>query len=129
MGLRFLSNEYMETATTTMNADPGFVDAAADAALQMQFVVTDVPGEGEVPYYIRLADGQGEMARGEIENPDATVRHSYQTAVKLSRGEINQQIAFMTGKLRVSGNLAKLMIHQGALGRFQEAMGPVDVDY
>lgn len=129
MSLKFLSPQYMETATSTMNSHSGFQSAAAAASLRMQFVVTDLPDEGDVAYYIRLEDGQGEMARGEVDQPDATVRHNYDTAVKLSRGELNQQIAFMTGKLRVSGNLAKLMTHQGALGQIQEAMGPVEVDY
>jgi hypothetical protein len=35
----------------------------------------------------------------------------------------------MTGKLKVSGNLAKLMMHQSAIQQWGSAIGDLDVDY
>jgi hypothetical protein len=35
----------------------------------------------------------------------------------------------MTGKLKVSGNLAKLMMHQAAIQQWSAAVSELDVDY
>jgi hypothetical protein len=35
----------------------------------------------------------------------------------------------MTGKLKVSGNLAKLMMHQGAIQQWGAAVSELDVEY
>lgn len=129
MAVRFLSDEYMAEATRVMNEDEEFASAITDLSLGMQFTVTDVPDEDDFEYYIRIADGRGEMARGVLENPDARIRNSYATAAGISRGEINSATAFMTGKLKVSGNVAKLMTAQGALGKLQDAMAAVEVEY
>lgn len=130
MAVEFLSDEYMRIATDTMNLHEEFTAGIANAVLNMQFVVTGMPDDrDDLSYYISIADGRGLMARGTLDAPDAVVKHSYETAAKLSRGELNSTMAFMTGKLKVSGNLAKLMVHQGALTRIQDAMGAVEVSY
>ena len=48
--------------------------------------------------------------------------NDYETAVVISKGELNTQMAFMTGKLKVSGNMAKLMMNQAMLGQFPDQM-------
>ncbi len=35
----------------------------------------------------------------------------------------------MTGKLKVSGNLAKLMMHQNVIQQWGAAVGDLDVDF
>ncbi len=129
MAVRFLSDEYMAQATKVMNDDEAFRSAAGGLDMTMQFTVTDVPDEGEFQYFIRIADGRGEMARGTVDQPDARIRNSYDTAAGISRGELNSATAFMTGKLKVSGNVAKLMTAQNALSRLQDAMAALEVEY
>ncbi len=69
------------------------------------------------------------MALGTLDNPDVTVAQSYETASAISKGELNTQTAFMTGKLKVSGNLAKLMMHQAAIQQWAAAVSDLDVEY
>ncbi|MCH8984833.1 MAG: SCP2 sterol-binding domain-containing protein [Acidobacteria bacterium] len=69
------------------------------------------------------------MALGTLDGADVTVKQSYDTAVAISKGELNTQTAFMTGKLKVSGNLAKLMMHQAAIMQWGVAVGELDVEY
>jgi len=38
-------------------------------------------------------------------------------------------MAFMTGKLKVSGNMAKLMMNQAMLGEYAKAAAGVEVEY
>lgn len=129
MGVKFLGDAYMAEATRVMNSDDEFLSAIEDLELSMLLRIYGAPDEDEFDYHILIGEGRAEMARGEVDDPDATVRHSYEIAVGLSKGEINQAAAFLTGKLKVSGNVAKLMIAQGALRKLQDAMDAVDVAY
>lgn len=128
MAVRFLSEEWAQAVQGALNAHPGFKGAIANADLSLQFHVTEAP-DGDVSYYLRASKGEAELALGEVENPDVTVTQNYETASAISRGELNTQTAFMTGKLKVSGNLAKLMMHQAAIQQWQVATKDIDVAY
>ena len=38
-------------------------------------------------------------------------------------------MAFMTGKIKVAGNMAVLMMNQGVINKWSAAIGDVDVEY
>ncbi|HDH03631.1 MAG TPA: SCP2 sterol-binding domain-containing protein, partial [Actinobacteria bacterium] len=119
---------WAQEATKVLNEHSGFTSAIANVDLSLQFKVTDSPS-GEVAYHFVMGGGQASVALGETEDADVTVANNYDTAVAISKGDLNTQAAFMTGKLKVSGNLAKLMMHQAALTSFASAVEPMDVDY
>lgn len=125
---KFLSDEYMTAATEALRSHAGFMNAITDVDLDLQFVITDAP-EGEVDYRLVVTDGGVTLARGMGESPDVTVTNTYETAVGISTGELNTQMAFMTGKLKVSGNMAVLMRHQGVINQFATALSTVEVEY
>jgi len=125
---QFLSDEYMGEATAALADHPGFTSAIANTALDLQFVVTDGPA-GEISYYVAVADGTADMVRGTLDNPDVTVSSTYDTAVGVSKGELNTQMAFMTGKLKVDGNMAKLLMNQAMLTEFAHALSSIPVAY
>lgn len=91
-------------------------------------MVKDAP-EGEIKYYFALEEGDASVALGELTKPDATVEQSYETATAMSRGEIGATQAYMQGKLKISGNIMKLMQLQGVLGAMPAAVKSVPVDY
>ncbi|MDQ3662924.1 MAG: SCP2 sterol-binding domain-containing protein [Actinomycetota bacterium] len=128
MGVKFLSQEWAEQISTALNSSSEFRSAAASKGLRLQQVVKDGPA-GEVRYYFALEDGDASIALGELTNPDATVEQSYETAVAMSRGEMGPSQAFMQGKLKISGNMMKLMQFQGVLGAMPAAVKTVPVDY
>lgn len=125
---QFLTEEWTEDVTTALNDHDGFKNAIGAADLGVQFVTEDAPN-GEVHYYLAASGGSANMALGELEDADVTVKQSYDTAVAIAKGDLNTQTAFMTGKLKVSGNLAKLMMHQNAIQQWGAAVGDLDVDY
>jgi putative sterol carrier protein len=57
------------------------------------------------------------------------VKQNYDTAAAIAKGELNTQTAFMTGKLKVSGNLAKLMMHQNAVQQWSAAVSDMKVEF
>ena len=60
-----------------------------------------------------IADGAIDMGVGDADAPDATITQSYDTAVKLAKSELSVVTAFMTGKVKVAGNMGMLMGLQG----------------
>lgn len=126
--VQFLSDEFMSEATSTLGDHAGFVAAAANVELGLQFIVSDGP-DGEIPYYVSITDGAASVATGTLDDPDVSITNSYETAVGISKGDINTQMAFMTGKLKVSGNMAKLLMHQGLINEFMSALSTLDLEY
>lgn len=92
------------------------------------YFVSDGP-DGDFLYHIRIADNAVTMAGGDLPERDAEVRSSYETAARMSRGELANQTAVMTGKVRIKGGTMKLLRHQGVLNQVQAISSALDVTY
>jgi putative sterol carrier protein len=127
MGVKFLTEEWTSAAQEAMNADAGFVGAIGNHTARLQQVVT--APDGEKRYYVKLEDGKAEVAMGDVDNPDATISQDYDTAKGISTGELSAVAAYMSGKLRVQGDLMKLMTMQGVLTQLPNALKSLEVEY
>ena len=125
---KFLTEDWANEVTSALNSHEGFKNAIGAADLKIQFETQEGP-DGDVNYYLATSGGNAALALGDVEGPDVTVKQSYDTAAAISKGELNTQTAFMTGKLKVSGNLAKLMMHQNAVAQWGAAVSELDVEY
>lgn len=128
MPIRFLSDDWAAAVQDALNAHGGFKRAIASSDLTLQFNTSDGP-DGDVVYYLKAESGAAQFGLGELEEPDVTVAQDYETALGISKGELNTQTAFLTGKIKVSGNLAKLMMNQAAITQWQAAVSEIDVEY
>lgn len=126
---QFLTQDWLSELTETLNGHDGFKTAIANVELSLQFDVSDAPDGTEGRYFIDVADGSATCGAGDTDAPDATIANNYETAVAVSKGELNTQMAFMTGKLKVDGNMAKLMMNQAMLTKFAEAAAGLDIEY
>lgn len=126
---QFLTQDWLSALTEAVNAYDGFKNAIAEIDLTLQFEVTDAPEGSETRYYVAISDGSAEALAGDAEDPDASITNDYETATAISKGDLNTQMAFMTGKLKVTGNMAKLMMNQAVLTQFAEAASSIDVEY
>ena len=70
-----------------------------------------------------------DMGSGDIDSPDASITQDYETAVALARSEINPVSAFMSGKLKIGGNMMLIMSLQGAFSELPKVMQEMDVHY
>lgn len=126
MAVKFLADEWASAVTKALAAHEQF---KSSASMSLQYVVTDTPEGGEIKFYMDATGDEPVQAIGEMENPDVTISSTYETAGKIFSGELNTQMAFMTGKIKVSGNLAKLMTQQAALGHWASALANLEVEY
>jgi putative sterol carrier protein len=128
MAVRFLSQEWAEAVSQAVNSSAEFRAAATGHEARVQQVVTDAPS-GETRYYFALSDGVAQVGLGELEEAEATVAQSYDTAVAISRRELPPQQAFMQGRLRINGNVMKLLQLQGVLSALAHAISDLEIEY
>jgi putative sterol carrier protein len=126
--MRFLSDEHFAAANAAFITDAELQRSLHDVALVIVYFVSAGP-DGDFQYYIRICDGAVTMARGEIAERDAEVRSSYETAAKMSRGEIANQTAVMMGKVRIKGGMMTMLKHQGVLNKVQAISSALPLTY
>ena len=129
MGTKFLSTEWARAATDILSRHTPFSSAIEGVGVSLQFEVSATPDGANSSYYLKVADGSAAIEIGTIKKADVTVATDYNTAAAISKGDLNIQTAFFSGKLKVSGNLAKLMLHQSVLGHLAPAVSSLDVEY
>jgi putative sterol carrier protein len=128
MGVKFLTDEWAKSVQDALNSNEQFKTSAGSTAAKIQQVVTTP--EGEKKYWFKLEGGTAELGMGETsDSVDATISQDYETAVALAKNELTGTAAYMSGKLRVSGDLMKLMQLQGPLGQIPAALQDLDVEY
>ncbi len=127
MTVKFLSQDWAGAVKAALNADEAFHAAAGTATAKLQQVITSA--DGETRYWITIGGGQIDMGIGDLDGADATISQSYDTAVALARSELSPVTAFMTGKIKIDGNMGLLLGLQGALSRLPVAMQALDVEY
>ncbi|XP_044759736.1 hydroxysteroid dehydrogenase-like protein 2 [Coccinella septempunctata] len=72
-----------------------------------QFVVT---GKEEGKWYLDLKSGSGKCGQGEAPtSPDATLQMDSENFFKMFTGKIKPATAYMTGRLKIKGNLQKAL--------------------
>jgi putative sterol carrier protein len=113
----FLSEEWV---AATKDIRDKYADQVppVTASIRINQVVTDVPfGDGEIKSYIDTSSGQMLMELGELDSPDATVTTDYATAKALfvDQDQAASMQAFMSGKIKVQGDMMKLMAMQTAM--------------
>ncbi len=128
MAVAFLSDDFMEQGTVLLNSTEAVRSAVDGVEIGVQFLVTEGP-DGDFSYYIKVADGRVDVGRGDLEGADATMRSTYTTTARLARRELSNQKAFLTGKVKFSGNLAAVMRHGVTLDLIQQTLGEMDVAY
>jgi hypothetical protein len=103
--MKFLSQEFLDKGKELGSGMPD----RPQASIVMQFVVTGGPG-GDISYWQQWDTGHlAESKLGEAPDSEVTLTSSYADSTAISKGELNAQSAFMTGKVRATGNMAKLM--------------------
>jgi alkyl sulfatase BDS1-like metallo-beta-lactamase superfamily hydrolase len=102
---QYLSQEWLDE-TREMAADqperPG-------ASVRMNYVVTG-GRVGDITYYWVLENGRLVESRlGSLEDGEVTLTTGWDDSVRIAKGDLDLNAAFMQGKVKVSGNMAKLM--------------------
>jgi putative sterol carrier protein len=77
-------------------------EKAGNTSAAIQF---DLTGESAGKRFIRIADGQATAGQGEVENPNLTLIADSRDFVKIFTGGLDPTAAFMSGKLKIKGDM------------------------
>jgi putative sterol carrier protein len=102
---KYLTQEWLDESRELAKDQP----ERAGASAKMQYVVSGGP-DGDIKYYWVLENGKLlESSLGEIADADFTMTSTYDDSVAIAKGELDANAAFMQGKMKVTGNMGKLM--------------------
>jgi putative sterol carrier protein len=92
------------------NFDAG---AAGDMNAIIQF---DLSGDSGGVWAVTVADGQCTVKDGASESPTLTIAMDAEDFVALTRGDLNPMNAFMSGKIKLQGDMGLAMKFQSLFG-------------
>jgi putative sterol carrier protein len=102
---KFLSQEWLDLQKSEAQSFPERPGATA----RMQYKITGAP-DGDVTFHTVIENGKIlENALGEDPAAEFTMAVSYDDFAKTSKGELDANAAFMQGRIKVTGNMGKLM--------------------
>lgn len=125
--LAFLSVPWLEALDAAASADEALAVAVAKVHLAIEHHVTDVPGGGVVTYYVAFDQGRANVGSGPAPSGLPVVRftQTHPVALAIARGDASAQRAFMTGDVRVGGDLTALLANQAVLAGLPDAFASV----
>ncbi len=72
-------------------------------------ILFDLSGDNGGQYWIKVAEGNAETGEGDISDPAMTVKASADDWFAVATGQMNAMQAFMTGKLKILGDMGLAM--------------------
>lgn len=112
---RFLSPEWLAELDAAVASHPRLAELTEGVRIVVEQRITDTGQSGEVVYHVVLDHGAGSVVAGPAVDPTVTFTQDVEVARAIASGEESAQRAFMSGDLRVGGNLLDLTAHQGVL--------------
>jgi hypothetical protein len=102
---KWLTQEWLDEGRKLAEGQPERPGASA----RLQYVVTGGP-DGDIRYYWVLENGRLlESELGELPDPEVILTQNYEDAMRIQKGELDANAAFMQGRVKVTGNMAKLL--------------------
>jgi hypothetical protein len=112
----FLSDEWITEAREIYHRYKG--QGPVPPPIRMNLTVTAVPfGSGDVHAHMDTSGGEMTMELGSLPSPDITLATDYETAKALFvlQDQAQAMQAFMSGKIRIEGDMAKLLMMQAGM--------------
>jgi len=117
MPYQFLTQEWMDAAKA-IREKYAAESAKVTTSIRMNQVITDAPfGGGTLNTYLDTSSGDVVMGTGELTDADLTVTTDYATAhqIFVEQDQAAGMQAFMSGRIKVQGDMMKMMAMQTAM--------------
>ena len=97
-----------KTIQEFFDALPGKLEPARLAGMNasFQFVAT---GDGGGDWFVKIANNAGEVGSGKVDSPTIVLTAAASDWLALMNGQMNGQTAFITGKLKIQGDMTLAM--------------------
>lgn len=102
---KWLTQEWLDESTRLSVGQP----VRPGATARLQYVITGMP-DGDISYFWVVEDGQLKQNElGVLDDAEVTLTETVEDAMAMQKGELDSTAAFMQGKIKVTGDVAKLM--------------------
>lgn len=106
--VRYLSLDWIDALTQAVTGSREMADVARDHTVGFTQTVLGGP-EGDVTYHLQIAVGRASFGAGPADPEDVRFEQDWETAVAVATHVLNAQQAFITGRIRLTGDSQKLM--------------------
>ena len=102
----FLTDDWFAEAREVGAAWP----AQEGVSAALQFVIASSPS-GKLQFVVRVVDGRlTDITTGKSDQVDCTLQCSYAHAAAIVRGELDREVAYMRGDLKIDGDYAAYIL-------------------
>ncbi|MBD3194915.1 MAG: sterol carrier protein [Candidatus Lokiarchaeota archaeon] len=134
MTVKILSEEWVKEFGKAINNNPSYKEAAAWWTGDMLVhVEPSGPLDHDVKFFLGLHKGEctGTHIIKEGDNPDCEfiLAGPYDNFVKVAKGELDTIQGVMSGKLKLTGNMAKLMRATRAAQEIVNSLQNIDTEF
>lgn len=105
--MRYLSDEWIKAVADDIASDSALAVFAASYSVSVTQIVSDTPF-GDVTYHLACREGAVTFGKGSAPS-DIVFSQDYQTAVDVALGHLNAAEAFISGKVRFTGDHEKVI--------------------
>ncbi|MFW9952712.1 MAG: SCP2 sterol-binding domain-containing protein [Candidatus Thorarchaeota archaeon] len=132
--MKILTKEWLDAFGDAINNNQAYKDAASWWEGDMLCVIEPSgPLDHEVRFYLGLYHGDCTGVKllepGEVVHPEFTLAGPYDNWVKIAKKQLDTIQAVMSGKLRLEGNLAKLMRATRAAQEIVNSLQKVETEF
>lgn len=120
----FLTDEWIQSLDAAVRADERVRTADPDSSLVVQQTVTGIGDDDvTVSWHLTISSSDANVVAGPADAPDVTFTQDHATAVAIGTGELSAQAAFMLGKLRVGGDVSRLIAQRELFEHLDDTFG------
>ena len=106
--VRYLGLEWIDALSHEVATSDSLREIAATHTVGITQVVLNGP-EGNVVYHLQVGDGHAVFGPGPADPEDVRFEQDWDTAVAVATEQLNAQQAFITGRIRLTGDQQKLL--------------------
>lgn len=102
---KYLTQEWLDRGKELAKDQPD----RPGASIRLQYNITGGP-DGDIKYWSVIEDGHViDQQIGELDDAEVTLTETFADAESVQKGELDATAAFMQGRVKVGGNMGKLM--------------------
>lgn len=119
--MRFLTAEWVDALDAALDTAHYLAEATSGTELVVQQEVRTP--EEDIVFHMSFQDGRINARYGPHPHPDICFSQDYGTAVGIATGRLSAQAAFLQRRLRIRGDVVRLLEYQDVLATTTDLFG------
>lgn len=131
INLKYLSSQWRDEAERRLRVELT-PDKMNGITSSMCSIYQNCPNAKELYLFVSFMDGElDKLETGELPAPEAEfkITGDYETFVKVSRAEMSSQLALMSGKFKLKGNMVKALKLASISDRINKVFASIPAEY